>query len=83
MADVDEAEVPIPDGENKMATDIPDDCCSISMREALDAHDALMFEAGANEVSVSSLVTHAGARKYNQEDPIEAASAEMILQPNR
>ena len=80
--------IPIPgdkemSGENEFAAvDIDDDRCNIALSESLDMHDAQMSEANGNIISASGILTHTGVRKYNQEDPIEAASAEMILKPN-
>jgi hypothetical protein len=64
------------------ATDIGPDCCTMLLEESLAAHAALMAETKANGESAHSIVRHAAARKFNQEDPIEAAAAEIVLQPN-
>jgi hypothetical protein len=65
-----------------MAGDLSDDCLERLLDESMGGLDALAFEAGANASSSDSIVRHAAARKFNQEDPIEAAATEMILQKN-
>lgn len=70
-----------------MGTEVNEDtCCDISMdaatqliEEGVAAHQAIMLEAKGDWASAASLTRHAGARKFNQEDPIEAAAAEKIL----
>jgi hypothetical protein len=64
------------------AVDVSDDCCEMTLEESIQAHSALMAETRANAESAHSIVRHSGARKFNQEDPIEAAAAEMILKTN-
>lgn len=63
-----------------MAGDLSDDCLELLLDEQMGAFDSLMHEVTANASSANSIVRHSGARKFNQEDPIEAAAAEMILQ---
>ena len=67
----------MPDAE--VTIDVDDDCCELIMEDEARAHSALMHESRANSQSAHNIVRHSGARKFNQEDPIEAASAEMIL----
>jgi hypothetical protein len=79
-------EIPGP-GESSMASNEPDsdlsnDALEMLLEEQLGAFDTLMVESGGNIQSANSIVRHSGARKFNQEDPIEAAAAEMILQKN-
>jgi hypothetical protein len=62
--------------------DLAPECLELLLDSQLSASDALMHEAGANAQSAHSIVRHSAARKFNQEDPIEAAAAEMILQKN-
>jgi hypothetical protein len=62
--------------------DISDECCILLLEESGGAHTALMTETRGNAESAHSIVRHSAARKFNQEDPIEAAAAEMILQRN-
>jgi len=62
--------------------DISADICEELLEEAAGAHSAGMFEVRANGASANSLVRHAAGLKFHREDPIEAAAAEMILQPN-
>jgi hypothetical protein len=65
-----------------MAGDLSDDCLNRLLDEQMGAFDALSVEANANGSSADNIVRHASARKFNQEDPIEAAATEMILQKN-
>jgi len=65
-----------------MAGDLSDDCLNRLLDEQMAAYDALSVEATGNGSSADSIVRHAAARKFNQEDPIEAAATEMILQKN-
>lgn len=68
-----------------VATDCGDldvDIAEQLLEEGAASHTALMTEARGNAESAHSIVRHSAARKFNQEDPIEAAAAEMILQPN-
>ena len=60
--------------------DISDDCFQLTLEESMQTHSALMAESKGNAMSAHSIVRHSAARKFNQEDPIEAAAAEMILQ---
>lgn len=62
-----------------MAGDLADDCLELLLDSQFSASDALLHESGANASSAHSIVRHSAARKFNQEDPIEAACAEMIL----
>lgn len=63
-----------------MAGDLGDDCLELLLDEQMSAFDSLSVEAAANASSAHSIVRHSAARKFNQEDPIEAAATEMILQ---
>lgn len=65
-----------------MAGDLSEDCLEMLLDEQEGAFDALMHESSANTSHANNIVRLSGARKFNQEDPIEAASAEMILQKN-
>ena len=62
--------------------DISEDTLEMLLEEQLQSHDALMGESRGNAISAHSIVRHSAARKFNQEDPIEAAATEMILQKN-
>ena len=85
----DEPDVVIPDlqgdgddnntGDDQVAKDISATCLELALEESMLAHGALMTETRGNAQSAHSIIRHSGARKFNQEDPIEAASAEMIL----
>jgi len=66
----------VPDG------DLSNDTLELLLESQLGAYDGMMLEITANGESAASVVRHSGARKFNQEDPIEAAAAEMILQKN-
>jgi hypothetical protein len=59
--------------------DISGDVCTHILEESMAAHSALMLETRANSGGAHSIVRFSGARKFNQEDPIEAAATEMIL----
>jgi hypothetical protein len=65
-----------------MAGDLSDDCLEMLLDEQLGADDLLRIESSANIKSAHNVVRLSSARKFNQEDPIEAAAAEMILQKN-
>ena len=62
--------------------DMDIDIAEQALEEGALAHTALMTEARGNAESAHSIVRHSAARKFNQEDPIEAAAVEMILQKN-
>ena len=62
--------------------DLDVDIAQQTLEEGALAHTALMTEVRGNAQSAHSIVRHSAARKFNQEDPIEAAAAEMILQRN-
>lgn len=55
------------------------DCAGLVLEEDLQAHSARMHETVSNAESAHSIVRHAAAGKFADVDPIEAASAEMIL----
>lgn len=63
-----------------MAGDIDDDCLQLLLDEQQASFDALMHESTANGATAHNVVRLSAARKFNQEDPIEAAATEMILQ---
>jgi hypothetical protein len=63
-----------------MPADIPDDVMSLHVEQFLKTQESLLAESQGNVSSANSIVRHSAARKFNQEDPIEAACAEMILQ---
>lgn len=63
-----------------MAGDLSDDSLELLLDESASASDFLMTETLANAQGANSIVRFSGARKFNQEDPIEAAATEMILQ---
>lgn len=76
------------DEENDMAGNVPDgdlsnDSLELLLEQQLASHDSLMTETTGNYQGANSIVRYSAARKFNQEDPIEAASAEMILQRNQ
>lgn len=78
------------EGEEEMAEPVgnePDgDLSNDSLELLTEAHlqtwDNLMAESAGNIQGASSIVRYSAARKFNQEDPIEAAATEMILQKN-
>jgi hypothetical protein len=67
------------EGEESMAADLADDLTGISLKEMNDIFDADAHDVSAAEGSAHSILEHTMTRKYNEEDPIEAASVEMIL----
>ena len=60
--------------------DIPDERAEITLSEAIGSHSSLMHETRANEQSAHNLARHSAWRNFDQEDPIEAAAVEVILQ---
>lgn len=62
--------------------DVDVDTAGLICEEAMEMHSALMAESRGNTASAHNIIRHSGARKYNQEDPIEAASVELILKNN-
>lgn len=62
-----------------MAADISDDCLELLLDEEMGALDEAMVELIGNYQSSDSILRHSSVRKFNQEDPIEAAAAEAIL----
>lgn len=72
-------------GEDSMSGNNPDadlsnDSLELLLGESAGAFDSLFQESGGNIQGSHSIVRFSGARKFNQEDPIEAAATEMILQ---
>lgn len=63
-----------------MPGDLSDDCLGRLLDESMGGFDSLMVESAANAAASDNVVRNAAARKFNQEDPIEAAATEMILQ---
>jgi len=59
--------------------DIDTDCLQVLLESEVETHEAIMAEIAANAESAHSVVRHSGARKFNREDPMEAAAAEKIL----
>ena len=66
-------------GGGSMPTDITNDICEQLLEDQASMFDILTSEAHGNAQSAHNVVRHAAARKFNQEDPIEAAAVEMIL----
>lgn len=64
---------------NEPDMDLSNDSLELLLEQDIKAHDNLMLEHGGNVESSHSIVRHSGARKFNQEDPIEAATSELIL----
>ena len=52
------------------------------LEESRQNHSSLMHESRANEQNTHNIARLSGVRKYDGEDPIEAASAEVILNLN-
>lgn len=61
------------------AGDIDVDCLEVLLESMTETHEAMSAEIGANAESAHSVVRHSGARKFNREDPMEAAAATVIL----
>lgn len=59
--------------------DIDQDCAEILLESAADTHEGLMAEITANAETAHAVVRQSAARKFNREDPLEAAAAEKIL----
>ena len=59
--------------------DISANCLELTLEQDMQAHSAMMLESRGNAASAHNITRHASARKFNQEDPIEAAAVEMIL----
>lgn len=82
--------VDLPNGDLSMPTaddnlpnsDLSNDSLELLLDEQMSSFDALMHETIGNAQGAHSIVRYSGARKFNQEDPIEAAATEMILQKN-
>lgn len=75
--------------ENEMSTDTVDtvdnigdidqDCAELALESMVATHEGVMLDVTANAEGASSIVRYSAARKFNREDPIEAAAAEVIL----
>lgn len=77
-------EIPLNEGSNPMATeqavgDISTDELEMLQGESIRSHQALMHDSRANEQVAHSILRFTGVKKFNEVDPIEAASVEMIL----
>ena len=59
--------------------DISNDSLELMTEAQMQAWDGLMVEGAGNIQGANSIVRYSAARKFNQEDPIEAAATEMIL----
>lgn len=69
-------------GENEMEIetgDIDQDCAELLLEDLMEGHGALTEETVANAETAHSIVRFSGARKFNREDPMEAAAAEVML----
>lgn len=78
--------IPVPGEGEAMSTDatttpgdIDQDCCEVLLESLVQTDEALATETQANAEMAHNLVRLAAARKYNREDPIEAAAAEVIM----
>ena len=58
---------------------IDDVCLGLLLDSAMETHEGLMAEIAANSETAAEIVRVSAARKFNREDPIEAAAAETIL----
>ncbi len=59
--------------------DIDIECLQLLLESEVETNESIMAEISANAESAHSVVRHSGARKFNREDPLEAAAAEKIL----
>ncbi len=59
--------------------DIDQDCTEMLLESLARTHEGLQAETLANEETAGNIVRLSAARKFNREDPIEAAAAEKIL----
>jgi len=59
--------------------DIAEDVLDLQLDGFLKTSEMLIAEAVGNQQSSNSIFRHSAARKFNMEDPIEAAAAEKIL----
>jgi hypothetical protein len=75
----DTGENSMPDSDNVPNGDLSNDCLELLLDQQFEAFDNLMVESAGNASGAHSIVRYSGARKFNQEDPIEAAATEMIL----
>ena len=66
-------------GENEMSGDISEDCLELLLDEEMGALDEAMVELVGNFQSSDNILRHSSVRKFNQDDPIEAAAVEKIL----
>ena len=78
--------VDLPPGDQNMVVasnapdgDLSNDSLELLLETQFEAFDTLMTESAGNAQGAHSIVRYSGARKFNQEDPIEAAATEMIL----
>jgi len=69
----------MPDATDTSAVDVPDDIAQSIFEEDMQAHGNLMTETVANGQHVHNLARNVGVKKYHQVDPIEAATAEVVL----
>lgn len=67
-------------GGSEMDGDLTNDSLELLLEQSTGAFDQLAIDAAGSAQSSNDIVRHSAARKFNQEDPIEAAAAEMILQ---
>jgi hypothetical protein len=59
--------------------DIDQDCAEVLAEELIRDFHSLGHEVGANNESSRNVVAHAGAQKFHEVGPIEAAATELIL----
>ena len=67
------------EADNAPNGDLSNDTLELLLGAQFEAFDNLMVESAGNVSGAHSIVRFSGARKFNQEDPIEAAATEMIL----
>ena len=59
--------------------DIDQDCAELILESMVGTHEALMADVSANDELAGDIVRLSAARKFNREDQLEAAAAEVIL----
>ena len=70
------------DKETTMA-DMDNDTFEIAITEMVETADAQVKEIVANGETVDNYVRASAGRKFNEIDPMESASADLILKGNR
>lgn len=74
------------EGVEEMSTDLVDnigdidqDGAEVLLESMMTSHEKTTAEIVGNAETAHSVVRFSGARKFNREDPLEAAAAEVIM----